>query len=115
MVLKTKMRQFLPYIHFLRGVAILYVFAVHARGFASYWESSPDTFKFLDTFSDPSEGNGTTLFLFIRGFLFEHLSRYQFDFKKYLTQKFKNLILPYLIISLPLIWLRIHTPFDTPA
>lgn len=115
MVSKSKMRQFLPYIHLLRGVAILYVVAVHARGFASYWQSSPDVFKFFDTFSDPSEGNGTTLFLFIGGFLFEHLSRHHFDFRKYLTQKFKNLILPYLIISLPLIWLRLHTSFDTPA
>ena len=115
MVLKTNMRQFLPYLHFLRGVAILYVIAVHARGFASYWVSSPEVFRFLDTFSDPSEGNGTTMFLFIGGFLFQHLTHQHFEFSKYLTQKFKNLILPYLIISLPLIWLRLHTPFETPA
>jgi peptidoglycan/LPS O-acetylase OafA/YrhL len=115
MVSKNNMRQFLSYIHFLRGMAILYVVAVHARGFASYWESSPDVYKFLDTFSDPSEGNGTTLFLFIGGFLFQHLSKEHFNFGKYLTQKFKNLILPYLIISIPLIWLRLQTPFETPA
>lgn len=109
------MRQFLPYIHLLRGVAILYVVAVHARGFASYWQSLPDVYNFLDTFGDPSEGNGTTLFLFIGGFLFQHLNRQHFNFRKYLTQKFKNLILPYLIISLPLIWLRLQTSFETPA
>lgn len=109
------MRQFLPYIHLLRGVAILYVISVHARGFASYWESSPEVYSFLDTFSDPSEGNGTTLFLFIGGFLFQHLTKNNFDFSKYLTQKFKNLILPYLIISVPLIWLRVNSPFDSPA
>ena len=115
MVLKNNMRQFLPYLHLLRGVAIVYVIAGHARGFASYWHSSPEAYKFLDTFSDVSEGNGTTMFLLIGGFLFQHLSSQHFDFRKYLTQKFKNLILPYLIISLPLIWLRIHTPFETPA
>jgi probable poly-beta-1,6-N-acetyl-D-glucosamine export protein len=109
------MRQFLSYIHFLRGVAIVYVVAVHARGFESYWQSSPDVFRFLDVFSDPSEGNGTTMFLFIGGFLFQHLTHNHFHFGKYLTQKFKNLILPYLIISIPLIWLRLHTPFETPA
>lgn len=109
------MRQFLPYIHFLRGIAILYVVGVHARGFASYWQTSPDVYYFLDTFSDPSEGNGTTMFLFIGGFLFQHLTHHHFDFSKYLTQKFKNLILPYLIISLPLIWFRLQTPFETPA
>ncbi|MGC1240909.1 MAG: acyltransferase [Chryseosolibacter sp.] len=107
------MRQYLPYIHFLRGVAILYVLAVHARGFASYWRSSPDIYRFLDSFTDPSEGNGTTMFLFIGGFLFQHLTARSFDFKKYLGQKFKVLILPYLIISLPLIWIRLNTNFQS--
>lgn len=99
----------------MRGVAILYVIGVHARGFASYWESSPEVYNVLDSFSDPSEGNGTTLFLFIGGFLFQHLTHRSFHFKKYLTQKFKNLIMPYLIISLPLIWIRLHTDFQSPA
>ena len=109
----SKMRQFLPYVHFLRGVAILYVIGVHARGFPSYWESAPHVYTFLDTFSDPSEGNGTTLFLFIGGFLFQHLTHQSFDFKKYLNQKFKVLILPYLIISLPLILIRLNTNFKS--
>ncbi len=109
------MRQFLPYIHFLRGIAILYVIAVHARGFSSYWHSSPDVYKVLDSISDPSEGNGTTLFLFIGGFLFHHLTARDFHYGKYMTQKFRNLILPYLVISIPLIWIRLHTDFRTPA
>lgn len=109
------MRQFLPYIHFLRGVAILYVVAVHARGFASYWRTSPEVFTFLDAFSDPSEGNGTTLFLFIGGFLFQHLTHKYFNFPKYLTQKFKNLILPYLVISIPVIFIRLNTDFQSLA
>lgn len=109
------MRQFLPYIHLLRGVAILYVISVHARGFESYWMSNPEYYSFLDSFSDPSEGNGTTLFLFIGGFLFQHLTKNNFDFRKYLTQKFKNLILPYLIISLPLIFIRLNTDFQSPS
>jgi len=111
--MKSKMREFLPYIHFLRGVAILYVISVHARGFASYWKSSPEVYRFLDSFTDPSEGNGTTLFLFIGGFLFQHLTHKHFDFKKYLNQKFKVLMLPYLIISLPIIWFRLATDFQS--
>lgn len=107
------MRQYLPYIHFLRGVAIIYVLAVHARGFASYWQSSPDVYHFLDSFMDPSEGNGTTMFLFIGGFLFQHLTHRSFHFGKYLKQKFKVLIMPYLIISIPLIWLRLTTDFQS--
>ena len=107
------MRQFLSYIHFLRGIAILYVVSVHARGFASYWHSAPEVYVFLDTFSDPSEGNGTTMFLFIGGFLFQHLNKDHFNFKKYITQKFKVLIMPYLIISLPLIIFRFYTNFES--
>src|SRR5687768_14850238 len=109
------MREFLPYLHFLRGVAILYVVGVHARGFASFWESSPEVYYFMDTFSDPSEGNGTSLFLFIGGFLFQHLNSHYFNFKKYLTQKFKVLIMPYLLISIPLIIIRMNTGFESPA
>lgn len=105
------MRQFLSYIHFLRGVAILYVVSVHARGFESYWNSSPEVYSFLDTFSDPSEGNGTTMFLFIGGFLFQHLNRGRFHFGKYMTQKFKNLIMPYVVISIPILIWRFHTNF----
>ncbi len=107
------MRLFLPYIHFLRGVAILYVISVHVRGFQSYWQSSPETFRIFGTFSDPSEGNGTTLFLFIGGFLFQHLTHKHFDFKKYLNQKFKVLIMPYLVISIPLILFRLNTNFES--
>lgn len=109
------MRQFLPYIHSLRGLAILYVLAVHARGFSSYWKSSPEVYSVLDTFSDPSEGNGTILFLFIGGFLFQHLTSRQFVFHQYLTQKFKNMIMPYLFISIPLILVRLTTDFRSPS
>lgn len=107
------MPVFLPYIHFLRGVAILYVISVHVRGFQSYWRSSPEVYRIFDTFSDPSEGNGTTLFLFIGGFLFQHLTQKYFNFKKYLNQKFKVLIMPYLIISIPLILYRLNTNFES--
>lgn len=111
-MIKTK-REYLSYIHFMRGVAILYVVSVHARGFASYWHSSPEMYSFLDSFSDPSEGNGTTLFLFIGGFLFQHLTHERFVYRKYLLQKFKVLILPYLVISAPLIFLRLNTDFQS--
>lgn len=107
------MRQFLPYIHFLRGIAILYVVGIHARGFQSYWQSSPEIYRFLDSFSDPSEGNGTALFLFIGGFLFQHLTHKHFEFKKYLKQKFKILIMPYIVISIPLILIRLNTNFES--
>lgn len=59
--------------------------------------------------------NGTILFVFIAGFLFQHLTHSQFDYPKYLEQKFKVVILPYLLISIPLIIIRIKTGFDSLA
>src|SRR5688500_16622737 len=107
------MSRFLQYIHNLRGLAILFVVGVHAGGYDSDWVSHPGVRHFLQTFFDPSEGNGTVLFLFIGGFLFQHLTHNHFEFKKYLEQKFLNIILPYIIISIPLILIRINTYFES--
>lgn len=107
------MSRFLPYIHNLRGLAILFVVGVHAGGYDADWVSHPQIRQFLQTFFDPSEGNGTVLFLFIGGFLFQHLTHNHFEFKKFMEQKFLNIILPYMIISIPLILIRINTNFDS--
>lgn len=107
------MSRFLPYIHNLRGLAILFVVGVHAAGYDADWVSHPDVRHFLHNFFDPTEGNGTILFLFIGGFLFQHLTHNQFIFKKFLEQKFLNIILPYILISIPLILIRLNTSFDS--
>jgi probable poly-beta-1,6-N-acetyl-D-glucosamine export protein len=107
------MSRFLPYIHNLRGLAIMFVVGVHAAGYDTDWASHPSIRHFLHTFFDPSEGNGTILFLFIGGFLFQHLTHNQFDFKKYMEAKFLNIILPYILISIPLIIIRLNTNFDS--
>ena len=107
------MSRFLSYIHNLRGLAILFVVGVHAGGYEHEWVSHPGVNKLLDAFFDPSEGNGTVLFLFIGGFLFQHLTHSQFEFRKYMEAKFLNIILPYIIISIPLIIIRLNTPFDS--
>src|SRR5688500_18871807 len=105
--------KFLSYLHNLRGLAILYVVGVHARAFMPEWISHPEVNRFFDTFFDPTEGNGTVLFLFIGGFLFQHLTQIHFDFKKYLEQKTKGIIIPYLVISIPLIIIRHNTHFES--
>lgn len=43
---------------------------------------------------------GTVLFVFISGFLFQHLS-YKYETKTYFKKKFLNVISPYLITSIP--------------
>lgn len=107
------MSRFLQYIHNLRGLAILFVVGVHAGGYDYDWVSHPGTRHALQAFFDPSEGNGTILFLFIGGFLFQHLTHNQFEYKKFLEQKFLNIILPYIIISIPIIILRLNTNFES--
>src|SRR5687767_2534163 len=104
---------FFTYIHNLRGLAILFVIIVHPRALNPEWLSHPGVNKFFDTFFDPSEGNGTVLFLFIGGFLFQHITHKQFDFVKYIEQKFKVIMLPYILISIPLIIIRINTDFES--
>jgi surface polysaccharide O-acyltransferase-like enzyme len=47
------------------------------------------------------------LFVFIAGFLFQHLTHQQYNFGKYITQKSKYVVLPYLIISIPIIIFRL--------
>lgn len=107
------MSRFLPYIHNLRGLAILFVVGVHAAGYQTDWESHPEVRSWLHAFFDPSEGNGTVLFLFIGGFLFQHLTHSSFNYKRYLEQKFLNIILPYILISIPLIIIRLNTNYDS--
>ena len=105
------MSKFLSYIHNLRGVAILFVVGVHARGNMYDWTSHPESHKLIATIFDAQEGNGTVMFLFIAGFLFQHLQQHSFQYARYLKQKFKVIILPYILISIPIIVLRIAQQF----
>jgi len=57
--------------------------------------------------------NGTVLFVFVSGFLFQHLSA-RFDYRDFLSKKFRNVVLPYLIISTPAVLYALHGhPTDT--
>jgi peptidoglycan/LPS O-acetylase OafA/YrhL len=109
---KPPMSKFLSYIHNLRGIAIFFVVGVHARGNAGDWESHPVTHDVLATIFDAQEGIGTVMFLFIAGFLFQHIQKHRFNFQKYLKQKFQVIILPYILISIPIITFRILTDFQ---
>ncbi|MFZ6012390.1 MAG: acyltransferase family protein [Bacteroidota bacterium] len=107
------MAQYLSYIHNLRGLAILIIVSVHARGYEQDWHSNPATRHVLNTFFDASEGNGTVLFVFIAGFLFQHIYHHNFNFMEYLRKKFKVIIVPYIVISVPLILFRVYSGFES--
>lgn len=96
------MSGFLKHIHFLRGLAIILIVGVHARGYKWEWENESH-YNFIVSIFD----NSTILFVFIAGFLFQHLTHIDFKYPQYLFQKLKYVILPYLFFSIPIIALRI--------
>lgn len=96
---KAAKKEFINYIHYFRGLAILFVVACHL---ILQWPDNSFTGKFLITLT----GNGTVLFVFIAGYLFQHLSR-KFEYKSYLMKKLQYVILPYLLISIPIIIYRL--------
>lgn len=92
-------KKFIGYIHNFRGVAIIYVVGAHIL---LNWTEGSVTHKILDVIMQ----NSTILFLFIAGYLFQHLSA-KFEYKDYLIKKFQNVICPYLILSAPVIVYRL--------
>jgi surface polysaccharide O-acyltransferase-like enzyme len=95
-------RMFLNYINNLRGFVILLIVATHCLWAGLLvWPPMDNMFSvngFLHTFILRSSG----YFVFIAGFLFQYLSA-KFIFSKYINTKFNNVILPYLLISIPAI------------
>jgi peptidoglycan/LPS O-acetylase OafA/YrhL len=86
---------FLRYVHNFRAVAIVIIVAGHAV-ITLGRDANPRTTDFLLDLLD----NGTVLFVFIAGFLFEHLSG-RYEYRDYLRKKLLNVIIPYLLVSIP--------------
>lgn len=99
-------RSFLPHIHRLRAIAILCIVAVHCTG-AYQWHDHPRTAAFLRELFD----NSTVLFLFVGGFLFQHLSK-GYSYESYLRKKAAHVLLPYLVIATPGVLLALHYRSD---
>ena len=88
---------FLEYIHSFRGIAILFIVAGHVSS-AVAWQNAP----FLELLLKKFLQNGTVYFVFISGYLFQHLSG-KYRYGPYLACKIKNIIAPYIVMSLPAI------------
>jgi hypothetical protein len=91
-------KDFLNYIHYFRGLAILFILGLHICISLTWGDNQVERKMLVVLFN-----NGTILFVFISGFLFYHLNQSTFDYKRYLTKKFQYVILPYLIVSIPAI------------
>ena len=87
--------MFLPHVHSFRALAIIFILAGHVLGPVgvnrNVWQGRLQ-YSLLQ--------NGTVYFVFIAGFLFQHLSG-KFRFPDYLKRKALNVGLPYLLISIP--------------
>ena len=88
----NKSKTFLNYINIFRGLAILLIVAGHTMQFG-------DNSSLIHKINCEIVCGGTALFIFISGFLFQHLSG-KFEYKNYLKKKWTNVLLPYFITSL---------------
>ncbi|ARN20400.1 acyltransferase family protein [Piscinibacter gummiphilus] len=78
-----------------RALAILCVMVCHLESIRDFGEAGR---LFLFVF-----GGGTTLFIFISGYLFHHTEHARFDHTAYLGRKLRHVICPYLVLSVPVI------------
>lgn len=93
-------KNYLNYIHILRGLAILIIIAIHSRmalfGGTDVSPLNKELIIFLD--------NGTIIFVIIAGFLFHHVFIPKFNFRTYFLNKSRYVLLPYILVSiLPII------------
>lgn len=100
---KKEKTKILNYINVFRGLAILLIVMGHTMQFG-------DKNTILHIIVCEIFCGGTALFMFISGFLFQHLSS-KFEYKNYLSKKWTNVILPYFFTAIPGILLCIFLPY----
>lgn len=83
------------HIHVFRGVAIIMIVCAHTYPSLN-WSGSPELGRLIDTVVNQT----SIFFFFIAGYLFQHLSE-RFSYSRYLRQKAKTVVLPYLLLSIP--------------
>ena len=100
----VKKTKILNYINVFRGLAILLIVAGHTMQFGVVG-------SLTQKISVEVFAGGTALFIFISGFLFQHLSA-KYEFKNYLSKKWANVIQPYLWTAIPGILLCLLMPLS---
>ncbi len=89
--------MFIGHIHNFRGLAIMLIVFTHVVSVFD-WSAHPELVRWIKI----SLANTPILFVFISGFLFQHLIA-RFEYVNYLKTKLKNVVLPYFLISIPAI------------
>lgn len=85
-------------IHSLRAIAIIIIVFNHAMFFQFDWSHRQTSFNVLDDLFS----NGTVIFVFVAGYLFQYLLP-RFTLKRYYLSKITNVVLPYIFVSIPAI------------
>ena len=86
--------MFLNSLNHFRAIAIVFIVAGHCTYLANV---SPETFP-ERVFATLIHG-GTSLFVFISGFLFRYIFYKRYHFKKFISGKLKKVLLPYTLLS----------------
>ncbi len=90
-------KKFLNSINYFRGIAIIIIVAAHSYGIAN-WNvyKNPTLFE---QFFYALNLNGSVFFIFISGFLYNHIFYPKFNYKKFMLKKAKYVLVPYLVCS----------------
>jgi len=86
---------YLNSINYFRGISIVFIVAGHCYGLAQWNIDTPLQKTLMNLIT-----GGTIFFVFISGFLFHHIFYRKFDFRRFMTQKVKNVLSPYLLFFL---------------
>lgn len=101
--------MYLRSFEYFRAVAIVFIVIGHCYGIAG-WR--------IDSFSERVLANlisgGTSLFVFISGFLFHHVFYPKFHYPTFLKKKFRNVYVPYLLLSFPPVVLALFLKMPFP-
>ncbi|WP_111307973.1 AMP-binding protein [Confluentibacter sediminis] len=84
-------------INYFRAIAIFSIVLAHTDLIA--WNINTKFEKIIMSFVR----DNTILFFFISGFIFYHFSENNFKYRKFIIGKIKNLVIPYLILSISII------------
>lgn len=87
--------KFQQHIHVFRGIAIILIVGAHTAPSLD-WSANPVLGRVIHAIANES----STFFFFIAGYLFQFLSG-RFSYHRYLIQKLRTVILPYVILSVP--------------
>jgi len=94
-VVRDNDKFYLRYINNFRAIATVFVVFNHSVP-ALQWTDDIE----LDRLCKIIYSNGALFFTFIAGFLFQHLA-FKFNYRSYLVTRFKLVVSPYLLISIP--------------